>query len=47
MVTWVMWNLVLVRLKQLLVSVQVSYTVCGNHTVGSEIIFGAPYGTPR
>jgi hypothetical protein len=30
-----------------LVSVQGRCTVCGKHTVGSEIILDTPYATPR
>jgi hypothetical protein len=40
-VTWVMWNLVLVHLEIVLVSVQDRCTVCAKHTVGSEIILRA------
>jgi hypothetical protein len=46
-VTWVMWNLVLVPLEIVLVSVQDSCMVCAKHTVGSEIVLGALDGTPR
>jgi hypothetical protein len=46
-VTWVMWNLILVHLKIVLLSVQDRYMVCAKHTVGLEIILGAPDGTPR
>jgi hypothetical protein len=42
-----MWNLVLVRLETLLVSVQDSCTVCAKHTVGSEIILDAPSDPSR
>ena len=38
----IMWNLVLVRLEIVLVSVQDRCTVCAKHTIGSEIIFDAP-----
>jgi hypothetical protein len=44
---WVMSNLVLVRLETVLVLVQYRCTVCAKHTIGSEIIFDARYGTPR
>jgi hypothetical protein len=47
MVTWVMWNLVLVCLEIVLVLVQDRCTVCAKHNVGSEIILDAPDGTPR
>jgi hypothetical protein len=46
-VTWVMWNLVLVHLEIVLVSVQDRCTVCAKHTVGSEIVLDAPDDTPR
>jgi len=46
-VTWVMWNLVLVHLETVLVSVQDRCTVCTKCTIGSEIILNAPDGTPR
>jgi hypothetical protein len=39
MVMWVMWN---VRLKIVLVLVQVSCMVCAKHTIGSKIILGHP-----
>jgi hypothetical protein len=45
--TWVMWNLVLVRLETALVSVQDRCTVSAKCTIGSEIILNAPDGTPR
>jgi hypothetical protein len=38
---WVMWNLVLVCLETVLVSVQYRCTVCGKRSIGSEIIFDA------
>jgi hypothetical protein len=37
-----MWNLVLVRLETVLVSVQDGCTVCAKRTIGSEIILDAP-----
>jgi hypothetical protein len=37
-----MWNLVLVQLEIVLVSVQDRFIVCAKHTVGSEIILDAP-----
>ena len=40
------WNLILVYLVILLVSVQDRCTVCTKHTIGSEIILDAPDGTP-
>jgi hypothetical protein len=45
--TWVMWNLVLVCLETVLVSLQDRCKVCAKHTKGSEIILDAPGGTPR
>ena len=47
LVTWVMWNLVLIHLEIVLVLVQDRCTVCAEHTIGSEIILDAPDGTPR
>jgi hypothetical protein len=42
-----MWNLILVRLEMVLVSVQDRCMVCAKRTIGLEIIFDAPVGTPR
>ena len=42
----VMWNLVLVYLETVLVSVQDWCTVFTERTIGSEIILDAPDGTP-
>jgi hypothetical protein len=42
-----MWNLVLVRLKMVLASVQDRCPVYAKHTIWSEIILDAPVGTPR
>jgi hypothetical protein len=47
LVTWGMWNLVLVRLGTVLVSVQDRSTVCTEHTIGIEIVLGALDVTPR
>jgi hypothetical protein len=44
---WVMWNLVLVRLETVLVSLEYRCMVCPKRTMGSEIILDAPGGTPR
>jgi hypothetical protein len=41
-----MWNLILVRLEVLLVTVQDRYMVCAKYTIGSEIILDAPNDTP-
>ena len=43
----VMWNLVLVRLDTVSVSVQDRCMVCSKHTIGSKIVLDAPDGTPR
>jgi hypothetical protein len=42
-----MWNLVLVDLETVLVSVQDRCSVCTEHTIGIEIILDALDGTPR
>jgi hypothetical protein len=39
-----MWNLVLVHLETMLVSVQDWCTVCAKRTIGSEIVLNAPDG---
>jgi hypothetical protein len=44
---WVVWNLVLVHLETVLVSVQDMCMVCTDHTIGIEIIWDALDGTPR
>jgi hypothetical protein len=44
---WVMWNLVLVRLEIVFVSVQYRCTVCAECTIGSEIVLDASSDTPR
>jgi hypothetical protein len=44
---WVMWNLISVRLKTMLVSVEYRCIICAERTTGSKIIFDAPDGTPR
>jgi hypothetical protein len=41
-VTWVLWNLILVRLETVFVSVQDRCTVCAKHTIGLEIVLDAP-----
>jgi len=46
-VTWVRWNLVMVRLETVLVSVQDRCTVYAKRTIGPETILYAPDGTPR
>jgi hypothetical protein len=37
-VTWVIWNLVAIRLEMVLVSVQDWCTVCAKRNIGSEIV---------
>jgi len=37
-VTWVMWNLISVRLETVLLSVQDRCMVCAKRTIGSEIV---------
>jgi hypothetical protein len=44
---WVMWNLGLVCLEIVLVSVRYRSTVCAERAIGSEIIFDASDDTPR
>jgi hypothetical protein len=46
-VTSVMWNLVLVHLEIVLVSVQDRCPVCTKRTIGSEIVLDAPDGSAR
>jgi hypothetical protein len=46
-VTWVVWNLVLVYLETVLVSVQNRCTVCTEHTIGIIIVLDALDGTPK
>jgi hypothetical protein len=45
-VTWIMWNIVSVRLEMVFVLTQDRCTVCAKHTIGSEIILDAPDGSP-
>jgi hypothetical protein len=47
LVEWIMWNLVSVRFETVLVSVKYRCTVCGQRTIGSEIVLDAPDDTPR
>jgi hypothetical protein len=44
---WVMWNLILVHLETVSVSLQYRCTVCAEDTIGSKIVLDAPDGTPR
>jgi hypothetical protein len=46
-VTWVLWNLVLIYLVKVLVSVQDRCMVCAKHNIGFEIILDALDGSPR
>jgi hypothetical protein len=46
-VTWVMWNLVLVYLEIVLVSVEDRCMVCAKHTIGSDNVLDAPDSAPR
>jgi hypothetical protein len=46
-VTWVLSNLVSVRLEIVFVSVRDSCTVCAKRTIGSRIVLDAPDGIPR
>jgi hypothetical protein len=46
-VTWAVWNLILVHLETVLVSVQDKCMVCTKRTIGIEIILDALDGTPR
>jgi hypothetical protein len=45
--TWVVWNLILIRLETMLVLVQNRCSVCIGHTIGTVIILDALDGTPR
>jgi hypothetical protein len=47
LVTRLKWKLVLVHLDIVLIFMQDRCTVCAERTIGSEIIFDAPDGTPR
>jgi hypothetical protein len=44
---WVIWNLVLVRLETVLLSVQYRCRVCAERIIGSEFVLDAPDDTPR
>jgi hypothetical protein len=41
-VTWVIWNLISIRLEMVLASVHYRCMVCAKHTIGSEIVLDAP-----
>jgi hypothetical protein len=45
--TWIVWNLVLLHLDIVLVSVQDSSTVSAKSTIGTKFILDALDGTPR
>jgi hypothetical protein len=45
-VTWVVWNLILVRLETVLVSVQDRCIVSTERSIGIEIVLDADDGTP-
>jgi hypothetical protein len=44
--TWVMSNLISVRLEKVLVSVQDRWTVCVKHSIGLVIVLDTPVGRP-
>ena len=44
--TWVLWNVIPVRLEKLLVLEQDRCMACAKRTIGSKIILDAPDGTP-
>jgi hypothetical protein len=46
-VTWVMWNLILVRLERVLVLEQDRCTACAELTIGLKIVLDTPDRTPR
>jgi hypothetical protein len=39
---WVIWNLILVHLETVLLSVQYRCSVCAERTIGSEFVLDAP-----
>ena len=41
------WKLVSVRFEIVLISTQDSCTICADHAIVSEVMLGAPDGTPR
>jgi hypothetical protein len=47
LVTRLTWKVVSVHLEIVLILIQDRCTVCAEHTVGLEIILGAPDGTTR
>ena len=44
---WVMWNLVLVYLETILVSMEDRFMVYAEHTICLEVILDTPDRTPR
>jgi hypothetical protein len=44
---WVVWNLVLVRLETVFMSVEYRCIICAERTIGSEIVLDAIDGTPK
>jgi len=46
-VTRLKWKLDSVYLEIVLILTQDKCAVCGEHTIGSEIVLDAPNGTPR
>ena len=45
--TWVKWKLISVRFEVVLISTQYWCTICGERAIVSEVMLGAPDGTPR
>jgi len=44
---WVTWKLVSVRFEIVLISMQDRCTICADGAIVSEVMLGAPDGTPR
>jgi hypothetical protein len=47
MVMWVKWKRISVPFEIVLILTQDRHTICIEHAIGSEIILGAPDGTPK
>jgi hypothetical protein len=47
LVAWVKWKLVSIRSEIVLISTQDWCMVCTERAIGSEVVLGAPIGTPR
>jgi hypothetical protein len=47
LVKWDLWNLILVHLATMFVSMQDRCTVCVKHAIGLEIVLDAPGGILR